>query len=377
MKRLLLIGDPNSIYLNNYASQLRLHFGSDLVIDLFSTFPPLKKPEVLPYDHIFGVVRRPSSPFSRYRIFTRPIQLRKFLTSYQGRYDVAHVLYCIQDLMVTGSLLRNFAPRVILTVFGSDFFQLQDWKKPWFRHIFKSADFITSNNSRALDSIRNAFRLEPEQMKICRFGFNSLEKLKEVGAITQIESRDILHIMPDKTVICIGYNYDSIQQHIPVIQSIANNGDLLARKKELFFLFPLTYGTESGYKAQLIRALETFPFEYKTMQQFLSEEENAHLRKAPDIMIQVQKSDSFSASTQEHMYAGNLLITGDWLPYDDLKEAGIYYRTVESPTEIGNQLPYVLNNLQTEKDKCKKNPEAIYRLSSWNANLPSWLALYK
>lgn len=376
MKKLLLIGDPNSLYVHNFALQLRQHFGPLLTIDIFATFPPRRKAQAIPYDNIFGQSTDEINQREG-KSWLRPLRLLRFLQGQRGAYDVVHVLYCIQDLMVLGKALRKTAPRLILTVFGSDFFQLANWKKRWMRPVFQSADFITSNNSIALESIRTGFSADAEQMRLCRFGFNALDKLAEFNHVIREQSRSSLGIPQEKTVICIGYNYDSIQQHIPILRAIAGNPELLKLRDELFFLVPMTYGTEQVYKSAILQTLKEFPFEYRTFENFLSEEENAHLRKAPDIMIQLQKSDSLSASTQEHMYAGNLLITGSWLPYADMLKAGIYYRTIDSVEEIGGELADTLSSLTHEKTLCAPNPEVIYRMSSWASNLPSWLALYE
>jgi len=138
----------------------------------------------------------------------------------------------------------------------------------------------------------------------------------------------------------------------------------------------MTYGTEPEYRNKLKEALTRFPYPHAAIEYFLSDEDNAHLRKATDILIQVQKSDSFSASTQEHMFAGNLLITGDWLPYGDLEESGIYFRKIGLPRKSGDELLYCIEHLSQEKEKCNQNADAIYKLSSWSANIPHWLELY-
>jgi hypothetical protein len=377
LKSLLVIGDTNSPYVHDYAMQLRKHFGSSLCLDIFATFPPRRKAGTMPYDHIFGQPVHDTSRFAaKIRYISRPWRLFRFLTGRKGAYDAVHVLYCIQDLLFVGKPLRMAASRLILTVFGSDFFQLSGFKKPWYRKVFQSADFVTSNNSMAMEKIRDDFSLRPERLKICRFGNDTLETIGRLENIPIRVSRELLHLPTGKKIICIGYNYDSIQQHIPVLQSIAENIELRRQKDELFFLVPMTYGTEAGYRARLLDALSRFPFHYLTLEKFLSQEENAHLRRVPDIIIQLQKSDSLSASTQEHMFAGNLLITGDWLPYDDMVNAGIYFRTVADPRQSGPELLNCLENLEAEKQKCTGNRGAIKKLSSWSANIDSWLGLY-
>lgn len=375
MKRLLLIGDTNSLYVHNYAIQLRAHYGKSLIIDIFTTFPSRREAGTLPYDNIFGQVTS-AKMHPQVRRLIRPMELLRFLKNQRNKYDVLHVLYCIQEIMVLTKPLRKVAPRLILTVFGSDFFQLAEWKKRWMRPVFQSADIITSNNSKALKAIGLSFSTDPAGLRVCRFGFNALDTLYKFRNIHPVVSRQKLNLPCDKVIICIGYNYDSIQQHLAILSSIADNRDLLDQKEKLYFLIPMTYGTEPEYRKELLETLSRFPFRYHTLENFLSEEENAHLRKAPDIMVQLQKSDSFSASTQEHMYGGNLVITGQWLPYDDLIDAGIYFRQIATVHMIGEEIVNCLKILDTEKSKCSKNAEAVYRISSWEANLPSWLALY-
>ena len=162
MNRLLLIGDPNSIYVHNYAIQLRKHYGSALIIDLFATFPTKRKVGTMPYDHLFGRCSSdPTHPAGKLPRWFRPWQLYRFLRNKRRKYDVVHVLYCIQDLMIATRQLRRVAPRLILTMFGSDFYQLPDWEKPLMRKVWQSADYITSNNSLALEAIRKSFSVIP------------------------------------------------------------------------------------------------------------------------------------------------------------------------------------------------------------------------
>lgn len=376
MKRLLLIGDPNSLYVQNYAQHIRAHFGGELVMDLFATQLPGRARNNMPYSNIYGM-QNLSKIYIKYQKFFRPLILNKFLKKKRGWYDVVHVLYCIQDLMLMRHTLRSASPHIVLTVFGSDFYRLSEWRRRWFGPVYRSADFVTSNNSRALEEIGVVYALTPKQLRMCRFGFNALDTLNTFKEIPRHASRAKLQLPEDKVVICIGYNYDPIQQHLAILKSIESEPSLKANQENLFFLIPMTYGTDALYKEQLTEALGRFPFQYATIEHFLSEEENAHLRKAPDIMIQLQKSDSLSASTQEHMFAGNVVITGSWLPYDDMREAGIYFLTVNTPEEIGKALVSCIENLPEEQRRGRNNPELIFEMSSWEANLSSWLDLYK
>ena len=74
---------------------------------------------------------------------------------------------------------------------------------------------------------------------------------------------------------------------------------------------------------------------------------------------------------QEHLYAENIVITGDWLPYNTLDERGVFMLKVSSVDEVGEKLVYALNNLEQLKKKCERNSQIIWKLSSWEKNIQS------
>jgi glycosyltransferase involved in cell wall biosynthesis len=108
----------------------------------------------------------------------------------------------------------------------------------------------------------------------------------------------------------------------------------------------------------------------------MNDREVAFLRLSSDIMIQVQNTDSFSSSMREHLYAGNVVITGDWLPYETLDKKGCFMLKVSDVDLVGEKLVYAINNLDSLKKRCQGNPEIIWELSSWENNIDSWCNLY-
>jgi hypothetical protein len=111
MKRLLLIGDTNSFYVHNYACRLRSNYGAALRMDIFANFTPGREAKAMPYDNVYGLLHsNPSKKPGKLSSLSRPRRLFTFLKKHENRYDVVHVLYCIQDLMVVGRPLRKVAP---------------------------------------------------------------------------------------------------------------------------------------------------------------------------------------------------------------------------------------------------------------------------
>jgi len=212
------------------------------------------------------------------------------------------------------------------------------------------------------------------KLRICRFGLAPLEVLRKLD-LNKMECRKHLELPEDSLILTVGYNNSPAQQHIEILNSIQK------RRREvpenLFLVFPMTYGATDKYRKTVRKHLEQHGFRYKIFDKFMPDEEMAMLRRASDLMIQVQITDQFSGSMQEHLYTENVVITGDWLPYGTLDEKGIFMLKVSSVEEVGEKLVYALNNLDSLKEKCKKNPEIIWELSSWEKNIHSWIDMYE
>jgi hypothetical protein len=287
-----------------------------------------------------------------------------------------HVLYAVQDLALMPGSFGRVAPRRVITVFGSDFTRLSTFRRSMMAPVFGQATSITFANPATMEAFRLHYGFPAEKLSLCRFGLEPLERLMKISTLSVAASLSALGLPAGKTIITVGYNFNSIQQHLPVMQALSNSHELLKRKEALLFVFPLTYGTEKEYLKKLKQALETFPYPFITFESYLSEEDNAHLRRSSDIMLQMQQHDQFSGSMQEYLFAGCLVITGSWLDYRVLSDEGAYFRSVGALSEVGAELNLCLDHLAAEKLKCKANEAVISRLSSWNETMPGWMNLY-
>lgn len=209
---------------------------------------------------------------------------------------------------------------------------------------------------------------------MCRFGLAPLSELKNLR-LTKAECRESLGIPNDSFLVTIGYNANIGQQHLGVLKSINDYSSRLP--ENLYLLLPLTYGGPQNYKSSLKSWLEDSGLRYKLFSKFMPDREIALMRKASDVFINVQVSDQFSGSMQEHLFAENVVITGDWLPCKTLDERGVFMRKVSSVDDVGRELVHVANNLDSLRKDCLKNPDIIWELSSWEKNIQSWVGLYE
>jgi hypothetical protein len=375
--RVLLIGDLNSSFVRDYALNLKTRKQSELQIDLFATITPLVYGEGAFFEKVFSYRHfKTFESHKKLRTLYRTISLFMFLLIHGRRYKFIHIHYVLVDFILISLLLKVLRQKTIITVYGSDFYKISSCIKWLLTPLFRQAVFITFANESTGADLSAFYGLQSQKIKICRFGLAPLEKIREIETLPLAKSRELLELPLDRLIIAIGYNFNMDQQHFEILQSIAENQNLHKIKDTIIFLLPLTYGTEPNNKQKIFALLKSFPYSVIVFSEFLAEEELAHLRKACDIMIQVQKKDQFSGSMQEHLFAGSVVITGSWLPYKPFKEAGIYFRQVDKVSEIGDSLYECITHLDSEKEKSKVNSEVIYQMSSWNNTIDSWIKLY-
>jgi glycosyltransferase involved in cell wall biosynthesis len=174
--------------------------------------------------------------------------------------------------------------------------------------------------------------------------------------------------------VTCGYNSTKEQQHFEIIRSIENLEH--SYKDRCEFVFPLTYGSKTQ-KELIKKRLQNVDFEYKVLENFLYGDDNAYIKLVSDVMINMLKTDSFSGSMQEFLYAKNVVITGTWLPYDLFDEMGIKYFKIDKTDELKNMLENVIENLKNMRENLDENRKIIYNLSSWENNINSWIAVYE
>ncbi|EXZ30905.1 putative glycosyltransferase domain protein [Bacteroides fragilis str. S36L11] len=137
-------------------------------------------------------------------------------------------------------------------------------------------------------------------------------------------------------------------------------------KEKIHVVFPMTYASDDSVRADVEKKLDSVNFSYTCMTRLLSLEELALLRMNSDIYINMQISDSFSSSTMEYFYTGNIIIIGEWLPYKFLKsEYGIDY-TETSKSQLTRNLTSVISDIKNKKDCAAKNKPIVRLLCSWS-----------
>lgn len=374
-KRVLLIGNGNHQLNYHFVNWFINQYGDEYVFDLFNTNNTISEEYSRIYDNIY--FSRTSSFLGRIRLLKRlyvVLMLNINFNRISDHYHIIHINFAWLKLAYLLNL-RKKAKYVIVSIWGSDFYRKSSRQKKTLSKLLNRSDLINCTNEKTLLLIKSYFKLPEKKMNSIRIGLEPLERLKGLK-LTKAGCKDYLTIPADKKLITIGYNARPEQEHLKIIELIKQNREKFDNKQDLFFLFPLTYGGTKQYLNKVKVALNGFPFEYKLITGFLSDNEIAIVRKATDIFVQLQPTDQLSGSMQEHMYAGSIVITGSWLPYQIFKEMGIHFRTIDNFAELVPELGQCIENMELELRKTEPNREKIYEFSGWGTLIKEWKSLY-
>ena len=375
--KILIVGDPNSIFVSNYAYWLR-RTNQNFEVDILAVNKTKPENEAL-YQNIIPLTdSKYFQLIDKYKGIRRLLLIPlyyKLLSQFKD-YQFIHFHFVSPLRYSLVSLLkRKTNSKIILSVWGSDLYRIMKIDYRNFKNTCLKADMISFANPESIEYFKTKFNWEKQNLHICRFGLSPLESINKLK-LSKAECKEKLGWSSSKLSLTIGYNLSEGQQHLKVIEALQSQ-KLKSLKEKLILIFPIAYGGSAIYKEKLVKEIEKLDFECLIYEKYMNDSEIAVLRKATDIMIQVQTTDQFSGSMQEHIYAKNVVITGSWLPYKAMKNEGIYFEEIGNIPEIADFLPKVIENYNYYEEKTYQNTEIIYKLSSWENNIDTWSKLYK
>lgn len=373
-QKILIIGDGNHQFIINLVIWLKKEMGDAVKVDILS-LTTFKEENRKYYNSVYTISEsklinqikgiRTTYRFHQYkRLFNR-----------LPEYDIVNFHYITLDSYFWTSLFaKRTKSKIILSIWGSDLYRLKKINENNFINACSKADEISFTNETSLIFFKDKYQWKKNNLHTIRFGLAPLEILKGIKE-NKLQSKHKLHWNENKLAIVIGYNLSPQQQHLEILKAL-NSQKLIELKNKIQLIIPITYGGSIKYKNQLIEQLELCQFEYLIYDSFLSDNDVAYIRKAADIMIQLQTTDQFSGSMQEHLFAKNVVITGSWLPYNTMKNEGAWFIEIDRVEALTETLYQTIENYEDLKLKTVNNSDAIERLSSWNENIKYWVALY-
>lgn len=368
MKKILIIGDGNSVFIKDFINQYSVR---ECQIDLISSTY---------VNNILGVqnIYTYESEFSN-KIFVHlnlNFQLFNIINKLNATYDAIIIHYVSFYLAPHIKNLQKLSNNLIAVVWGSDFYRVSSKVKLKLQNvIYSTVDSIVFTSPKTREQfLHSKDKVNPEKCHVARFGLPTLDeidKIKDIDAEYKKEWYEKFNIPADKLIVLVGYNANLSQNQILAIDKIS---ELRAEVLDsIHLVFPLAYGNKSSKEVILtelsIKGINNFTI----LEDFYNFEDTAKLRILTDILINIQPSDQFSGSMQETLYAGNTVIAGDWLPYEEIIDNGANIYSIDTPDAIGDAITSLVNYPDKLKPKQLKSiKDYISKRSSWCNNLAIW-----
>lgn len=290
-------------------------------------------------------------------------------------YDILDIQCLFNfDLVFIAMNCHKKGMQIKTHIWGSDLFRETIEQRLWHDEIYKYSDRIQVSTENAVSYFKKVYPQYADKLIRIPYGldqFDLLDKLLEDSTSIDVSFFD--KQADGKMIVTCGYNGRKEQQHVLILEAIEKLPMKL--KQKIFLFFPMTYLLEEDYYHQINEKLKTLQIPYQIQRERLSLNQNLSMRIKTDIVVNIQTTDGLAASLQEHLYCGNVLLAGDWLPYDIYLDNGIYYCKT-SIENLSYNLQSIIENYPVYQQRCLNNRKALYNLTSWTAVAPQWKNMY-
>lgn len=378
--KILIIGNANSFWIKEYVEYILpgsdnevFIAGKSVVNKEFKDFYNKNNINILETNHgtfLFDRIPKLKTLVNMYRKVKKEAD--------NGMFDVIHIHSVPSNFMVTflNKFIVRFGKRIVCTFWGSDL--LSKTKEQLMKAIpcLDKAKCISYSSDGMDRYFHDVFGdIYNDKIVRAKFGISIYDVIDKVKSHkSKDECKEFFGIEKDKISVMIGYNGSIRQNHLKVINELSTLDNETLNK--LNIVIQLSYGlTSDEYRQNIIDEISKINVKHVIIDDFLNKEKSAMLRNATDIFIHAQESDAFSASIQECVYAGSVLINPEWIVYKEFDDIGIDYIKYRS----FNELPLIIKDISDgnvniyNADKVKE----LYEKYSWNAVKKDWLKLYK
>lgn len=377
-KRMLLIADTDTIWTMKMLKYLLLPQGYEVVLfpiwgnqGKYADF--YRESGVTIYDdrHNLGLIGK----IPRVRMWAR-IALNARKLKKMGPFDVVQNCYLSQrDLSLGMRLAKRFKAHWICSFWGSDLMRASARALQQMKPYLDQCDVISVHNEKNIDMIRSVYgEHAAKKTHLIYFGQTGYADIKEaIQKHGREKCREFFGVRPENLAVSIGYSASSAQQQLEALEAIAKMPQ--EKLERITLILQQTYGeNDPDYIRKTRELAASLPCQTVVLTKFMGPEESAMLRLSADVFVQSIRTDAFSASMQEYLYAGACVLPGAWLDYPQLKEMNIALHFFAAFDELPALLEKAMNGEiigLTEKER-----ELFPKLYSWDAVRESWLKMY-
>lgn len=376
MKNILIIGDPSSVWIKRYIEKILMPEDVKIYVADF-----VKGGKFTDFYNQNGITlialdRKTDSFIDRIPKLgglVSFIRNRKILKNI-ARYDIIQVHYVMRWALRLAKALKNKNSAFVVSYWGSDLFRKSQKEMNRERKYLDAATGITLSTIKMREKFRSVYGQRYDFVISSPFfgvsGFEDIDQIRKTFSAS--ECKDSFGLRHDKLAIAIGYNKSQAQQHDKVLTALTGLSEELQSKIEL--VLHVGYGTCSDEYWQSVTATaEKLSCRTVIIDKFLYDEEVAKLRLAVDVFVNAQKTDAFSATMQEYIYAGAVVVNPEWLRYDELEKFKLEYIEYDEFSSLPGLIEAMIVG-GVEKNTANRR---LAEHTSWGAARQEWISSLK
>lgn len=367
MKKMLIAGNANSIYLLDYIRYTLDGLDFEVFVPCFGQ---VSKDYLAEYDKLnveLIPLQNHGSTFGKYLAILKFIFFRL-----GGRIDFLNIQYVPSGryLYFLSILQLLFARKSGLSFWGSDILRIGEKQAHKLESLLKRCKAISlpTIEMRKKFQVFYGQKYDSKIIAGCYFGSPIFSAIQE-QSFDKLTAKKRLGLPTNKTIVHIGYSGAKAQQHLPVIEQLAELPPTV--KQQLFIQIHLGYALESPeYCRQIQDALDRSRIEHELILDFLDRPGMATFRLAADVFIHAQITDAMSSTIREYLFAHAALFNPVWIPYPEFKKLGIDYLEYHNFSEIKDGLiAYLSGNLTID---FTNNQNLMFNNYSWEKAKAAW-----
>lgn len=367
-KRVLVIGDCNSIFVKNYIDTVLVgEFETVLIIEnpLTEVYREYYESHDVKVEPLFSgfnrIIRK--IPYLRSTLGCR--RWVKAMVKKYGHFDFVHIHGVCDSRQVIGEALRPFTTKLIVSVWGDELLRRSDKQLEKISRLYDLADFITMVSDKMItDFVKVYGNKYSDRISKNVFAVSVITDLMD--DIEKVFSREELchdlGIKSSKKInVFIGHNGRTAQRHLEITSQMKKLSE--EAKSRLNLVYSMSYGADDSYILKVKNAAEDCGCSYTIIQGYKSEKDVAKLRLICDVLLHAQLTDAGSASIRECFYGGAIIVNGDWLPYNSIPD---YHNRVVEYHNL-NELPIIVEDIVIHFDSYKRRFATNKKYRYWSS----------
>lgn len=282
-------------------------------------------------------------------------------------YDVVGIqyvtplyLFCLRDL-------KRMGEKMILSPWGSDVYRINWFEKILLRRLYASADYVTLLTEDFGSFVIKSFGISREKCVYLDYGSDPIDTIiNNINIVSKNEAKAQLGILSDSYTIACGTNSSPAQRHLKIIEELVKIKSQLPSNVVIMVMLGRT---TKEYDNSVLERLEDSHFRFIYFDRRLSEWEMFLWRRATDMLIHAQVSDSNSVSIQEAMLCDSVILNGDWMRYPHHEKYGMPYYLFHSFEDLPE---VVINAIQDPSIKVSKSLKEDINKMAWSYLIKDW-----